>query len=55
MRSITDSVNENDDDLVSRFDASTCTGDNVYDMICNVEEMITEYYNVCVNTNKTIW
>ena len=31
MRSSTDYINENDD-LVSSFDASTCAGDNVYDI-----------------------
>ena len=31
MGSSTDSVNYNDD-LVSDFDASTCSGDNVYDI-----------------------
>ena len=54
MRSSTDSVTNNDD-LVSRFDASTCLGDNVYNFFDNEDEIISEDSNVWVNTNKTIW
>ena len=34
MRSITDTVNENDD-VVSGFDPYTCSGDNVYEIFEN--------------------
>ena len=40
MRSSKYSVNENDD-LVSGFDASTCVGDNVYDIFENEDIIIT--------------
>ena len=35
MRSSTDSINENDDDLVGGFNASTCSGDSVYGIFEN--------------------
>ena len=35
MRSSEDSVNDNDDYLVSGFDASTFSGDSVYDIFEN--------------------
>ena len=43
MRSIpsSESVNENDDS-VREFDASTCSGDNFYDIFENEGEIITE-------------
>ena len=40
-RTSTDYVNENDD-TVSEFDASTCSGDNFYGIFENKEEIITE-------------
>ena len=40
MRSSTYSVNKNDDDLVSRFSAFTCSGDSVYDIIDNDEKLL---------------
>ena len=48
-------VNDNNDDLVSGFDASTCSGDNVYDIFENEEKITTDDSNVWVNTNKKIW
>ena len=53
MRSSTYFVNENDN-LVCVFDASTCSGDNVYGIFENKEIIITEDLNVWGNTNKTI-
>ena len=41
MESSTDSVNDNND-LVSEFDASNCVGDNFYDIFENEESIITE-------------
>ena len=43
------------DYLVSEFDASTCSGDNFYDIFENVKEIITESSILWVKTNKTIW
>ena len=54
MRSSTGLVNGNDD-LVSQFDASTCSGDNVYDFFENEDAIITEDSIVWVNTNKKNW
>ena len=54
MRSSKDSVNDNDD-LVNLFDASTCLGDNVYDIFDNKDKIITEDLNVWVNTKRKIW
>ena len=54
MRSSTDSVNDNDY-LVSGFDSSTCSGDNVYDIFENEDEIISEDSNVWVNTNIIFW
>ena len=54
MSSITDYVNDNDD-LVSGFDAFTCSGDNVYNCFENEDGIITEDLDVWVNTNKIIW
>ena len=51
MSPSTVSVNGNDD-LVSEFYASTCSGDNVYDIFENEDEIITENSIVWVNTNK---
>ena len=48
------SLNENDE-YVSEFDASACSGDNFYDIFENEEEIITGSSIVWVNTNKTIW
>ena len=53
MRSNIGSVYKNYDS-VSGFDASTCSGDNFYDIFENEEVIITEDSIVCVNTNKTI-
>ena len=53
MRSSTDSVNGNED-LVSRFYASTCLSDHVYDIFENEEECITEDSIVWVDINKKI-
>ena len=41
MGSSTYSVNDNYD-LVSVFDASNCSGENVYDIFFNEDEIITE-------------
>ena len=54
MRSSTDSVNYNDD-FFSGFDASTCSGDNIYDIFDNEDKIINEDSNVWVKTNKIIW
>ena len=54
MISNTGSVYGNDD-LVSGFDASTCSGDNIYNIFENEDVIITEDSIVWVNTNKTIW
>ena len=40
MRSSTDILNGNED-LVSGFNASTCSGDNVYDIFDNEDKIIT--------------
>ena len=53
MRSSTNFVNENDD-LVSGFDAFTCAGENVYDIFVNEGRIITDNSIVCLNTNKKI-
>ena len=45
----------NNDDLVSEFDASTYSGDSFYDIFDNEEEIITEGSVVWVKTNKNIW
>ena len=45
MRSITTNVNDNDY-LVIGFDASTCSGDNIYEIIENEDEIIIKDYNV---------
>ena len=54
MKSSSDSINDNDGYLFSEFYASTCSGDSVYDIFKNEDEIITEYYNVWLNTNKRI-
>ena len=41
MKSREYSVNYNDDDLVSGFDAFTCSGDSVYELFDNEDEIIT--------------
>ena len=48
-------MNDNNDDLVSEFDASTCSGDSVYEIFDNNDEIIVEDSTVWVNTNDTIW
>ena len=45
MSSITDYVNDNDD-LVSGFDAFTCLCDNFNEIFENEDEIITEGFNV---------
>ena len=45
MRSSTDDVNVNEDDFVNRFDASTFSGDSVYEFFENEDEIITEESN----------
>ena len=50
MRSIAGSVNDNDD-LVSGFNASIYSGDNVYEIFENKDEIIIEGLNVWFNTN----
>ena len=42
-------------DSVSVFDASTCSGDNFYENFENEEEIITEDSIFWINTNKQIW
>ena len=54
MRSSADSINDNNDDLVGGFDTSTCSGDSVYDIFDNEDDIITENYTVWFNTNKLI-
>ena len=41
--------------MVGECDASTCSGDNFYDIYENEEEIITKDSIVWVNTNITIW
>ena len=41
--------------MVIGFDASTCSGDSVYEIIDNADEIITTDYTVWVNNNKGIW
>ena len=53
MRSSTGSINGNDD-VVSGFDASNFSGDNIYDILKNEGGIIAEDSIVWVNTNKTI-
>ena len=53
MRSITDSLNDNDY-LVSGFDASAFAAYNVYDIFENKYRTITEDSIVWINTNKKI-
>ena len=55
MRSSEDSVTNNDENLVSVFDKSTCSGDSVCDMFENEDGIITEYSIIWVNTNKEIY
>ena len=54
MRSNIGSIYEIDDS-VSGFHASTCSGDNFYDIFENEEEIITEDSIFCFNTNKKGW
>ena len=54
IRPSTDDLNNNDN-LVSGFDSSTCSGDNVYDIFENEDEVITEDSIILVSTNKTMW
>ena len=46
MRSSTDDVNDNKNDLVSGFDAFTFSGDSAYDIFDNEDKIITEDSNV---------
>ena len=55
MRSSADYVNNSNDDLVNGFDESTCSGESVYDIFNNDDEIINEYSNVWVNTNKLVF
>ena len=55
MRSNEVSVTNNDDNLVSGFEKSTCSGDTVCDIFENEDEIITENSIVWVNSNKEIW
>ena len=52
MSSITDSVNDNDENLIRGFDASTSLCDSVYDVFENDDGIITDDSNVWVNTNR---
>ena len=51
MRSSAYSVNENDD-LVSGFDASAFAGENVYEFFENEDIIITKDLIVRINSNK---
>ena len=53
MRSSTYSINDNND-VVTGFDASTFPGDNFYDIFNNEDEIITKDSIVWINTNKKI-
>ena len=56
MRSRPSSESVNDhDDSINEFDASTCSGDNFYNIFSNEEEIIPEDPIVWINNNKTIW
>ena len=52
MRSSTEYVNDNDDDLISGFDAYTYSGNSAYDIFDNEDGIVTDDLNVWVNTNK---
>ena len=54
MRLSANSLNQNDD-LFSGIYASTCSGDNVYDIFDHEDEIITEDSNVWVNTKNNNW
>ena len=54
MRSSTYSINDNND-VVTGFDASIFPGDNFYDIFNNEDEIITKDSIVWVSTNKIIW
>ena len=49
------SVTNNDDNLASGFDKSTCLSDIVCAIFENDKENITEILIVWVNNNKEIW
>ena len=48
-------VNDIEDNLVSKFDASTCSGDSVYIIFDIEDKIITEDFTIWFNRNKTIW
>ena len=43
------------DDSVSGFGAYTCSGENVYEIVQNEDEITSDDLNVWVNTNKINW
>ena len=53
-RPSSESLNEKDDS-VGEFNASTFSGDRLYDIFDKEEEIITEGSIVWVNTNTIIW
>ena len=55
MRKNEVSVTNNDDNLVSGFYESACSGDIVCDIFDNEEYIVTENSVVRVNNNKSIW
>ena len=54
MRSNEYYVTNNDDNMVSGFERSNCSGNSDCDIFENEDEIITEKYIVWVNTNKEI-
>ena len=54
MISNEDSLNNNNDNMFSGFDESTCSGDSDCDIFDNADDIITEDSTVCINTNKVI-
>ena len=54
MISSEDSLNNNNDKMVSGFDESTCSGDSDCDIFDNADDIITENSTVWVNTNGVI-
>ena len=55
MESSADSVNDGDENLVSGFDESTCSGDSVSEVFDNEDNIITEDSTILVNNNEEMF
>ena len=55
MESSADSVNDGDENLVSGFDESTCSGDSVGEVFDNEDNIITEDSTILVNNNEEMF